>query len=174
MANIELFKANLLGGGARANQYEVLMNFPTIAIAGGISTTFKYLCSATSLPATTIGPVEVQYRGRVLKLAGERTFADWTTTVLNDTNFDIRNAVERWIDGMDRSLIEAGTVTNPLLYQSSATVNQLDRNGSILKSYTFNGMFPTEVGEISLGHSENDAVETFDVTWTYNYFTPSI
>ena len=171
MANIELFKANLTGGGARANQFEVIMNFPAIAMAGQAGRKFTYLCKAASLPGSTIGAVEVPYRGRTLKVAGERAYEDWETTVFNDTDFDIRNALERWVDGMDRTLIEATNVTNPLLYQSSAEVHQLDRNGSRLKSYNFFGIWPTSIGSIDLGYDSNDAVEEFAVTWSYNYFT---
>jgi len=171
MANIELFKANLTGGGARANQFEVVMNFPAIAMAGSAGRKFTYLCKATSLPGTTIGAVEVPYRGRVLKIAGERTYDDWETTVFNDTDFDIRNALERWIDGMDRTLLEVTNVTNPLLYQTSAEVHQLDRNGTRLKSYNFFGLWPSVIAPVELGYDTNDAVEEFSVTWKYNYFT---
>jgi hypothetical protein len=171
MANIELFKANLTGGGARANQFEVIMNFPAIAMAGGAGRKFTYLCKSASLPGSTIGAVEVPYRGRLLKIAGERTYDDWETAVFNDTDFDIRNALERWIDGMDRTLLEVTNVTNPLLYQTSAEVHQLDRNGTRLKSYNFFGLWPSTLAPIELAYDTNDAVEEFTVTWKYNYFT---
>ena len=171
MANIELFKANLMGGGARSNQFEVVMNFPAIAMAGGAGRKFTYLCKATSLPGSTIGAVEVPYRGRTLKIAGDRTYDDWETTVINDTDFDIRNAVERWIDGVDRTLLEITNVTNPLLYQTSAEVHQLDRNGTRLKSYNFYGLWPSVIAPVELSYDSNDAVEEFGITWKYNYFT---
>ena len=171
MANIESFKANLTGGGARANQFEVTMNFPAIAVPGQASRSMTYLCKAASLPGSTIGAIEVPYRGRVMKLAGDRSFEDWETTIYNDTNFAIRDACERWIDSIDRVLVESSTVTNPLLYQMVAKVSQLDRNGSSLKEYEFIGIFPTAVSSIDLGYDSNDAVEEFSVTWSYNYFT---
>jgi hypothetical protein len=171
MANIEFFKANMTGGGARANQFEVVMNFPAIAMAGEAQRKFTYMCKATSLPGSTIGEVEVPYRGRKLWLAGDRTYEDWTTTVFNDTDFSIRNAMERWIDGMDRTLLEVTNVTNPLLYQSSAEVHQLDRNGTRLKSYNFFGMWPSVLAPVELAYDSNDAIEEFDITWKYNYFT---
>tara|TARA_B100000745_G_C20142531_1_gene391772 strand:- start:1673 stop:2218 length:546 start_codon:yes stop_codon:yes gene_type:complete len=170
MANIEMFKANLTGGGARANQFEVHMNFPAIAAAGEAGRKMQYLCRTASLPASTVEPIEVPYRGRKLYLAGERTYEDWTTTIYNDTDFLIHDAVERWIDGMDRTLVEATNVTNPMLYQSTAQVHQLDRNGSKLKSYDFVGMFPTTLAAIELGYDTDNEVETFDVTWKFNYF----
>ncbi len=164
MANIEFFKANMTGGGARANQFEVVMNFPAIAMAGSAQRKFTYMCKATSLPGSTIGEVEVPYRGRKLWLAGDRTYEDWTTTVFNDTDFSIRNAMERWIDGMDRTLLEVTNVTNPLLYQSSAEVHQLDRNGTRLKSYNFFGMWPSVLAPIEVAYDTNDAIEEFDIT----------
>lgn len=172
MANIETFKAQLTGGGARANQFEVVMNFPT-GSSGNAGTTrqFTYLCSSTELPASTVGMVDVPYRGRILKLAGERTFADWTTTILNDTGFEIRKALESWVQIMDNPLLEVGTAVSPSLYKQTASVHQLDRNGGVLATYTFHGMMPSEVGNIALGFDTNDAVETFDVTWAYDYFT---
>jgi hypothetical protein len=171
MANIETFKANLTGGGARANQFEVTMNFPALAIPGQASRKFTYLCKASSLPGSTIGAVEVPYRGRILKIAGDRTFDDWETTIFNDTDFVIRNAVERWVDSIDRVLIQETNVTNPLLYQMTADVKQLDRNGSTLKTYNFVGIWPSVVSAIELGYDTNDAIEEFSVTWKYNYFT---
>jgi hypothetical protein len=170
MANIEMFKANLTGGGARANQFEVVMNFPAISLPGEAGRKFTYLCKTASLPSSTIEPVEVPYRGRKLYVAGERTYADWTTTVYNDTDFAIHDAIERWIDGMDRTLVETANITNPLLYQSSAEVHQLDRNGTRLKGYTFFGMWPTEIAAIDLGYETDNEIETFDVTWKFNYF----
>jgi hypothetical protein len=171
MANIESFKANLTGGGARANQFEVTMNFPALAIPGQASRKFTYLCKASSLPGSTIGAVEVPYRGRILKIAGDRTFDDWETTIFNDTDFAIRNALERWVDSIDRILLEETNITNPLLYQMTADVKQLDRNGSTLKTYNFVGIWPSVVSPIELGYDTNDAVEEFSVTWKYNYFT---
>ena len=170
MANIEMFKANLTGGGARPNQFEVVMNFPAIAMAGAADRKFTYLCKSASLPGSEIGEIEVPYRGRKLWLAGDRTYEDWTTNIFNDTDFAIHDAVERWIDGMDRTLLEVTNVTNPLLYQSSAEVHQLDRNGARLKSYTFFGMWPKSIAAIDLGYDTNDEIEAFDVTWKFNYF----
>jgi hypothetical protein len=171
MANIESFKANLTGGGARANQFEVTMNFPALSIPGQASRKFTYLCKAASLPGTTIAEVPVPYRGRVLKIAGDRTFDDWETTIFNDTDFAIRNAIERWVDSIDRILLEETNITNPLLYQMTADVKQLDRNGSTLKTYNFVGIWPSVVSPIELAYDTNDAVEEFSVTWKYNYFT---
>ncbi len=172
--SIEGFKANLVGGGARANQFKVVMNFPT-ASKGNVKTgeQFTYLCQSTELPASTIGIVEVPYRGRIMKLAGDRTFADWTNTILNDSDFKIRTALESWIDMMDQPLTEGGASVSPLLYKTTAEVKQLDRNGHEIKTYKFHGLLPSEIGNIAMSYDTNDAVETFDVTWSYDYFTVS-
>ena len=170
MANIENFKANLTGGGARANQFEVTMNFPSL-VGSEATRPFTYLCQATSLPASTMGTTEVSYRGRKMYLAGDRTYEDWTTTVLNDTDFKIRKATESWINVMDSPLFEASTATSPALYKTSASVKQLDRNGAELAIYTFHGIMPTTVASIGLDYSSNDEIETFDVTWKFDYFT---
>ena len=95
MANINDFKATLKGGGARANQFQVTLPFPGFAAVGGETRVMSYLCQATNLPGMTLGEVDVKFRGRSLYIAGERTFENWTTTIMNDTDFMLRNAFER-------------------------------------------------------------------------------
>ena len=169
MANINDFKAKLAGGGARANQFKVTMPFPGYAQVGGEIEDFAVLCTATTIPAMTVGNINVPFRGRQIKIAGDRTFADWAVTVLNDTNFKLRNAFERWQNGINNMTDNEG-LSNPVDYQVDAFLDQLDRNGNTLKSYTLRGAYPTEVGSIELSYSENDAVETFGVTFQYQYF----
>ena len=101
MANINDFKAKLAGGGARANQFKVTMPFPGYAQVGGEIEDLAFLCTATSIPAMEIGNINVPFRGRQIKIAGDRTFASWSITVLNDTNFKLRNAFERWSNGIN-------------------------------------------------------------------------
>jgi len=180
MANIEIFKSHLTGGGARANQFDILMTWPAaIIVEGNAQTELRYLCKATSLPSTTVGETPVPYRGRVLKLAGDRTYEDWETTILNDTDFNIRNTVEHWVDTMDRTLSEGdfsstSSVINPMDYQSQAIVRQLDRTGKVIKLYQFHGIWPSNITAIDLGYDTNDVVEEFNVTWKYNYFTSHV
>ena len=169
MASITDFKAKLSGGGARPNQFKVTMPFPGYAQVGGEIEELAFLCSATSLPDMTIGVVNVPFRGRQIKIAGDRTFADWSITVLNDTNFKLRNAFERWQNGINNMSDNEG-LSNPVDYQVDAFVDQLDRNGNTLKSYTLRGAFPTEVAAIDLNFGTNDEVETFGVTFQYQYF----
>jgi len=169
MANINDFKAVLAGGGARANQFQVTMPFPGYAATGGETRVMSFLCRSTNLPGQTLGEVPVPFRGRVLYIAGDRTFETWTTTIMNDTDFLIRNALERWMNGIN-ALSDNSGLENPSDYQVDAFVDQLDRAGSVIKSYTFRGLFPVTMDNIDLGYDTNDAVEEFGVTYRYQFF----
>ena len=169
MPNINDFKSRLRGGGARANQFKVTLPFPGYAAVGGETSDMAFLCTATSTPASNVAEVAVPFRGRSLYVAGDRTFDTWTTTVLNDTDFKIYRAVERWLNGINNMSDNEG-IANPSDYQVDAFVDHLDRNGTTLKSWTFRGLFPTALPGIALNYGTNDAVETFDVTWRYQYF----
>ena len=169
MANINDFKAKLAGGGARANQFKVTMPFPGYAQVGGEIEDLAFLCTATSIPAMAIGGVTVPFRGRQIKIAGDRTIAEWSVTVYNDTNFKLRNAFERWQNGINNMSDNEG-LTNPVDYQVDAFVDHLDRNGNTVKSYTLRGAFPNIVGEIELNYDEATTIEQFDVTFQYQYF----
>ena len=169
MANINEFKSRLKGGGARANQFKVTLPFPGFASVGGETSDLAFLCTSTAIPGQTVASVPVNFRGRVLNLAGDRTFNPWAITVLNDTDFKIYRAVERWLNGINNMTDNEG-IANPADYQVDAFVDHLDRNGTTLKSWTFRGLFPTALPGIALNYGTNDAVETFDVTWRYQYF----
>ena len=183
------FKAKLIGGGTRPNLFEVsIPTFPT-AIAEAWSPgddaengIFKFLCKSTALPASNMGSIEIPFRGRTLKVAGDRTFDDWTVTIINDEDFKLRTAFERWSNVMSR-LDDATGVTNPTSYMTDGYVQQLGRGGqisassndggesSVLRSYKFFDVFPVTVGEIALSYDTTDALEEFDVTFRYQYFT---
>ena len=169
MANINDFKAKLAGGGARANQFKVTMPFPGYAQVGGEIEDLAFLCTSTTIPAMTVGGFTVPFRGRQIKIAGDRTFADWSITVLNDTNFKLRNAFERWQNGINNMSDNEG-LTNPVDYQVDAFVDHLDRNGNTVKSYTLRGVFPTVLSEVELTYDEQTAIEQFEVTFNYQYF----
>ena len=169
MANINDFKSRLKGGGARANQFKVTLPFPGYASVGGETSDMAFLCTATSTPASSVTEVPVAFRGRSLYVAGDRTFDVWTTSVLNDTDFKIYRAVERWLNGINNMSDNEG-IANPADYQVDAFVDHLDRNGTTLKSWTFRGLFPTALPGIALNYGTNNDVETFDVTWRYQYF----
>ena len=169
MANINDFKAKLAGGGARANQFKVVMPFPGYAQVGGEIEDLAFLCRAAAIPAMTIANIDVSFRGRAVKIAGDRTIPNWTITVLNDTNFKLRNAFERWQNGINNMTDNEG-LTNPVDYQVDAFVDHLDRNGNTIKSYTLRGAFPINIQEIDLTYAAADAIEEFEVDFEYQYF----
>ena len=172
MASIDDFKSNLIGGGARANQYRVIMSTPP-AIATGLDINrASFLVKATSLPGQTISEIEVQFRGRQLYLAGDRTFETWTTTIINDTDFMVRNAIERWMNGINDLDNNTG-LTNVSDYTAQLIVEQLDRDDNILKSYVLRNCWPTVVAPIELSYDTVSDIETFDVTWRYTSFSAS-
>lgn len=170
MANISDFKAQLIGGGARANQFRVELTFPSFVAAGPvIGLNAQFMCKAASLPASTVENIPLQYRGRAVNLAGERTFSPWTVTIYNDTTFSIRNAIEQWSSGV-QSMSSTNGLTNPLDYQVDLQVTQLDRNGAPVKTYKFVDAYPIEIGAIALDFDAGNQVETFDVTFQYNFW----
>lgn len=171
MANIDSFKANMIGGGARANQFYVSLTFPSFVTGGSLaSAKGQFVCKGAQLPASTIDNTPVNYRGRQVNFAGERTFAPWTVTVLNDNDFLIRNAMEAWMNGINNNVSNTGLV-NPAQYQVDMEVFQLDRNGNPIKAYKFVDAYPTEVGAIELNFDTNNQIEEFTITFQYNYWT---
>ena len=173
MAAIDDFKANLLGGGARANQFRVTIT-PPAGIAIGLDVRrASFLVRGSNLPAQTLGEIVVPFRGRQIYIAGDRTFEDtWSTTFLNDTDFMVRNAMELWMNGIND--LADGTGTSALAdYQTDLQVEQLDRDDTILKTYIFRSAWPTTVAQIDLTSDTADAIEEFEVTWRYQHFEAS-
>ena len=170
MANtIDDFKAQLTGGGARANRFKVNMTFPGGLTIGNASNALTYLCSAAQLPGQTIGEIQVPFRGRNLYVAGDRTFESWTITCYNDIEFQVRNAFEMWMNMINKMSDNSGTST-PAGYQANATVQQLNQAGTGVMTYEFFGMWPQALGNIDVSYETTDAIETFDCTFRYNYF----
>ena len=157
------FKSKLTGGGARPNLFEVVLSFP--AAAATDSTTLdkaRFMVKAAALPASNVAPIDVPFRGRILKIAGDRTFDTWTITVLNDTDFSIRSAFEKWMNTINKVSDNTGT-TNPADYQADAYVYQLDRSGETLRAYHFYDIFPTNIAAIDLNYDTTDTIEEFTV-----------
>ena len=173
MAMIDDFKANLLGGGARANQFRVTITPPPgIAIGLDVRRT-SFLVRGSNLPAQTLGEIAIPFRGRSIYIAGDRPEPEtWSTTFMNDTDFMIRNAMERWTNGINDAADNTGVIA-PADYQTDLTVEQLDRDDTILKSYIFRSAWPTTVSNIELTSEAADAIEEFEVTWRYQHFEAS-
>jgi hypothetical protein len=156
------FKSKLTGGGARANLFEVVLNFPDAAQPDSDTLEkTRFLVKGANMPASNIQQIEVPFRGRVLKIAGDRTFDSWTVTVINDTDFAIRSAMERWMNTINRVSDNTG-LTDPATYQADAYVMQLDRDGSVLRTYRFYDVFPTQVSPIELGY-DAQGIQEFTV-----------
>ena len=173
MAAIDDFKANLIGGGARANQFRVTIT-PPPGIAIGLDVRrASFLVTASRLPESTLGEVAVPFRGRNIYVAGDRPAPEtWTTTFYNDTDHMIRNAMERWHNGINNFADNTG-VTNAADFQTDLFVEQLDRDDTILKTYIFRNAFPLTIAAIDLTNEETTTIETFEVTWRYQHYEPS-
>jgi hypothetical protein len=156
------FKSKLTGGGARTNLFEVVLSFPEAAPADTeVLDKARFMVKAAALPASNVNFLDVAFRGRTLKVAGDRTFESWTITVINDTDFSIRSAFENWMNTMNRVSDNTG-VTDPAVYQADAFVYQLDRDGSTLRAYHFYDLFPTNISSIPLAY-ETEGIEEFTV-----------
>lgn len=176
------FKTALIGGGARANLFEVSMgNLPSSA--GTLPDKFVMLCKAANLPASNIANIDVPFRGRIFKVAGDRTFDTWSITVINDTDFAIRTIMENWMQHIGQYK-DASGVTSPADYMANATVIQLDRNASTMgatsaagvknaKEYKFEDIFPTNISAIDLSFDSSDQIEEFTVEFQVNYWHPT-
>lgn len=156
------FKSKLTGGGARANLFEVVLSFPDIASADtNVLDKARFLVKGANLPASNVAPLDVPFRGRTLKVAGDRSFESWTVTVINDTDFSIRSAFENWMNKINRVSDNTGE-TDPSAYTADAFVYQLDRDGSTLRAYHFYDIFPTSIGAIPLSY-ETSTIQEFPV-----------
>ena len=163
LRKISDFKSRLSGGGARPNLFEVELAFPdAVAIANDVLQKSRFLVKAAALPASSIAPVDIPFRGRILKVAGDRTFETWTVTVINDADFAIRSAFEKWMNAINK-LDDASGLTDPEQYQKDAMVHQLDRDGGVLRSYKFWDIYPTNISTIDLSYETTDTIEEFTV-----------
>jgi hypothetical protein len=199
MANLRTitnFKSALRGGGARPNLFEVdITGWPGGENMGNFGNDakeeFQFLCKAAALPSSNITPIEIPFRGRTLKVAGDRTFDTWTITIINDENFRLRTKFEQWMNGINK-LTDGSGATSPGSYMGNAVVHQLGRganqgrqsttnsgggdgssgrdNISPLRTYYFSDIFPTEVSEIGLSYDSTDTIEEFTVTFQVQYW----
>jgi len=182
---LDTFKSKLLGGGVRPNFFEVELKFPALGIDDNdVSDRTRFLVKGANLPASIVAPISVPFRGRELKIAGERSFDTWTITVINDSNFVLRDAFEKWMNVINKVSDNAGEV-DPTIYQQEAYVHQLGRapitnqagvpatsggNIPILRSYHFHGVFPTNVSTIELSYDSNNVIEEFSVEFQVQWW----
>lgn len=189
---LEDFKARMIGGAARPNLFEVEITFPSFSTEGTTQSTndntrtvselSRFMIKTAALPASNIGVINVPFRGRELKIAGDRTFDVWTITIINDIDFSIRTAFEKWMNAINKHDDNSGLI-NPAQYQRDAIVKQFGRSSlssaqsnvtsptlttageqiPVLKAYKFYGIFPTAVSAIDLSYDSSDTIEEFTV-----------
>ena len=164
---VDDMKAKLVGGGARPNLFKVTMSFPSYVTAN--VELASYMCKATSMPASTIAPIPVPFRGRTLQIAGDRTFDPWGVTIINDTDFNVRNSFEQWMNGINQHKQNTG-LTQPSSYMADMIVEQLDKDGTVEKTYNIRGTFPTNLGAIELSYENENAIEEFEVELQIQYW----
>lgn len=165
--NVNEIKAQLNFGGARPTQFQVQITNPSNSIAD-LKTPF--MVKAASLPSSNLGTIEAGYFGRKIKLAGDRTFEPWTVTVYNDEDFLIRNAMEEWMNRINRHQQNVTDLPQQE-YKSQANIIQFGKDGTALRTYNFNGLFPTNVSEITMDWDSTDTIEEFTVTFEYDWWT---
>jgi len=169
--DINQFRTKLKNGGARPNQFEVQLTFPpaVAALNAAYARSSSFLVTVAELPGQTMGVTPVYYRGREVKLAGDKVFAPFTCTILNDTDFSLRDGLEQWMNAMESNAFKTGA-TDPSAYQSTIIVSQLDRQGNMLRRYRMIGAFPTDISPVGLDFSANDQLSTFGATFQYQHF----
>ena len=179
------FKSNLKQGGARPSLFSVHLNYPTTLRPSAKS---EFLIKNATIPTSTIGTYDVHFHGKALKVAGDRTFDTWDTTIINDEDFGIRNALEQWMNGIasqglnirndglsdelstthySTGIREEGTQAR---YKTDIEVTQFGKSGKAVRKYTFKGAFPTSLSSINLDWSASD-IEEYTCTWAYDYWT---
>ena len=174
------FRTKLSGGGARSNLFEVDITYPSNFGGSdneGATADGRFLIKAAEIPAANLGNIPVPFRGRILPVAGDRTFDPWTITVINDTNFKIRHAMEQWSNFINDIQTNQGSA-DPLSYQTNAIVKQLGRGGNadkdsavpVLRTYRFEGIYPNSVSSIPLDYGATDQIQEFQVTFNYLYY----
>ena len=175
------FRSKMTGGGARSNLFEVTIEYPDLlglsSDSDGPKATGEFLIKAAEIPASNLGNIPVPFRGRVLPVAGDRTFDPWTVTVINDTNFKVRDAMEKWSNFINDLQTSQGVI-NPEEYQTAAFVKQLSREGEanpgvidVLREYRFEGIYPNVVSSIPLDYGATDQIEEFQVTFNYLFYS---
>lgn len=172
--SVQNFRSQLTGGGARPNLFEVVVPFPNIVAEGSAAAQkMTFMCKTAQLPGSDIPAVEVPYFGRMVKYAGNRTFAEWATTVINDEDFKVHSAIVGWMDMMNQHAGNRRGGISATEYQVDAEVRHFGKTGNVIKTINFVNLWPSSLAAIDLAWDSNDALEEFAVTWMYDYWTVS-
>jgi hypothetical protein len=171
--NINQFRSQMLYDGARPNLFECTLTFPTgVSVPDGAGRKLTFMARAAQLPGSTVNQISQFYFGRELKFSGNRTFPEWTITIINDEDFIVRKAFEIWLNGLNSHAgnLRNANFENPRSYQRPATVTQFGKTGDPIKAYRFVGMFPIDISPIELDWGANDAIEEYAVTLAYQWW----
>jgi hypothetical protein len=178
--NVSDFRSSLVGDGARGNLFQVTIIFPASwdsnfspATGNAIaSQKLQFMAKSSQLPGSSLGVATLPYFGRELKFAGNRTFADWSITIINDEDFQIRKSLEGWANGINSHVnnVRSSLAVSPSDYTIDGKVDQFDKTGNIIKTYNFIGMFPTDISPIELDWGNNDSIEEYSVTFAYQWW----
>ena len=189
--NVQAFRSNLLLDGARPNLFEFRMTFPTEATGGGstniaggsdnggVATKFSFMARAGQLPGSSINPIPIMYFGREVKVSGNRTFPEWTVTIINDEDFSLRNTFEKWMSGLNSHVTNVRSASFPTSesYSKNIEIFQYGKFGGggaqprdNIKGYKLVGAFPIDVSPIELDWGANDQIEEFTVTFAYQWW----
>lgn len=170
---VDEFRSQLSGDGARPNLFQVQFTLPPFLGVNGAAQRMSFMCNTAQLPGSTLGTVQSYYFGREVKLAGNRTYPQWTVQVINDEDFTVRNAMERWHFAINSPVGNLRSPNAPQVdggYGTDATVLQFGKQGDVIKSYTFIGLFPIDISPIELNWGANDQIEEFALTFDYQYW----
>lgn len=170
---VDEFRSQLTGDGARPNLFQVQLSLPPFVGGADAAQRMSFMCNTAQLPGSTLGTVQSYYFGREVKLAGNRTYPQWMVQVINDEDFTVRNAMERWHFAINGPVGNLRDFNAPSIneYGVDATVLQFGKNGDVIKQYFFVGLFPIDVSPIDLNWGSNDSIEEFQLTFDYQYWT---
>lgn len=173
VADVNSFLTQLNGGGARPNRYEVIIGFPNFlgVTDTSIQQKISFTCKASSIPGSTLGEVQVPYKGRFIKVPGDRTFENWNVTIIVDNDFKGRDVFEEWSGGMlgnTSNVTRSANEVNPAQIFGQAQVHLLDRHDKIIKRYQITGIWPVSVDQVTIGYDQNDQVMEQNVTFAIN------
>jgi hypothetical protein len=167
--NVNQMRAELVGGGARPSLFQVQITNVVDNIADN---KLVFMAKAAALPASNLGTIEVPYFGRKIKVVGDRTFEEWTVTVINDEDFLVRNAMEKWMNALNSHVGNTRDVAfvAPERYKTQGQIIQYSKSGAKLREYEFNGLYPSNISAIEMNWETTDTIEEFTVTFQYDWW----